>query len=52
LGYDAVLVKDAHSNYNEQASEIIEGYNTKLNMDSIVRLQATADVYFGAVDSK
>lgn len=31
LGYDVVLVKDAHSNYSNEAVELIEKWNNKLS---------------------
>ncbi|MCX6084793.1 MAG: isochorismatase family protein [Caldiserica bacterium] len=47
LGYDVVLVKDAHSNYNVKAHDDIDEWNEKLS-HGIVQLQATAEVDFGA----
>ena len=45
LGYDVVLVKDAHSNYDTKARDIIDEWNEKLS-HGIVQLQAAADVDF------
>jgi nicotinamidase-related amidase len=52
LGYDVVLVKDAHSNYDVKAKAIIDEYNEKLSKDGIVRLQATAEVDFKTPGTK
>jgi len=51
LGYDVTLVQDAHSTNSAGGEQIIDKWNTKLSQ-GIVRLQATADVDFGAADSK
>ena len=51
LGYDVTLVEDAHSTNSAGSEQIIDKWNTKLSQ-GIVRLQATADVDFGAADSK
>ena len=51
LGYDVTLVEDAHSTNSAGSGQIIDKRNTKLSQ-GIVRLQATADVDFGAADSK
>ena len=51
LGYDVTLVEDAHSTNSAGSGQIIDKWNTKLSR-GIVRLQATADVDFGAADSK
>jgi len=45
LGYDVVLVKDAHSNYDAKARDVIDEWNEKLS-HGIVQLQTTADVDF------
>jgi nicotinamidase-related amidase len=45
LGYDVVLVKDAHSNYNAESRDVIDEWNETLS-HGIVQLQATADVDF------
>jgi nicotinamidase-related amidase len=52
LGYDTVLVKDAHSDYYENARTLIDEYNEKASKGSIVRLQTTAEVNFGAAGTK
>ena len=31
LGYDVMLVKDAHSNYNAEARDVINEWNVKLS---------------------
>jgi len=46
LGYDVVLVKDAHSNYNVKARDVINEWNTSLSKNGIVRLQSTVEVDF------
>ena len=46
LGYDVVLVKDAHSNYNVKARDVINEWNTSLSKDGVVRLQSTVEVDF------
>ncbi|WP_165845029.1 cysteine hydrolase family protein [Candidatus Cryosericum terrychapinii] len=51
LSYDVTLVQDAHSTNSAGSGQIIDKWNTKLSR-GIVRLQATADVDFGAADSK
>jgi nicotinamidase-related amidase len=45
LGYDVVLVKDAHSTNGLNGELVIDYWNTELSQ-GIVRLQATADVDF------
>ncbi|MHB8071503.1 MAG: isochorismatase family protein [Candidatus Cryosericum sp.] len=52
LGYDVVLVKDAHSNYNIKARDVINEWNTTLSKDGVVRLQSTVEVEFEAPGSK
>jgi nicotinamidase-related amidase len=52
LGYDVVLVKDAHSNYNVKARDVINEWNEKLSHDGVVRLESTVEVYFGVPDTK
>ncbi|MFA4953837.1 MAG: isochorismatase family protein [Patescibacteria group bacterium] len=47
LGYDVVLVKDAHSNYNVKARDVINEWNTTLS-HGVVQLQSAAEVDFGA----
>jgi len=51
LGYDVVLVKDAHSNYDAKARDVIDEWNEKLS-HGIVQLQTTADVDFEAPGTK
>ena len=51
LGYDVVLVKDAHSNYNAKARDVIDEWNEKLS-HGIVRLQTAAEVNFGVTGTK
>jgi nicotinamidase-related amidase len=48
LGYETILVKDAHSTYHENAAAVVEEYNAKLSGDGIVQLQATNEVVFEA----
>ena len=48
LGYETILVKDAHSTYHESPAAIVDEYNAKLSGDGIVQLQATDEVGFGA----
>ncbi|MHB8107348.1 MAG: isochorismatase family protein [Candidatus Cryosericum sp.] len=52
LGYDVVLVKDAHSNFNVKARDVINEWNASLSKDGIVRLQSTVEVEFEAPGSK
>jgi nicotinamidase-related amidase len=52
LGYDVVLVKDAHSNFNVKARDVINEWNTSLSKDGVVRLQSTVEVEFEAPSSK
>jgi len=52
LGYDVVLVRDAHSNYNVKARDVINEWNTTLSHDGIVRLQSAAEVDFEALGAK
>ncbi|MBA4365838.1 MAG: hypothetical protein C0398_07580 [Coprothermobacter sp.] len=47
LGYDVVLVKDAHSNYNVKARDVINEWNTTLSHGG-VRLQSAVEVDFEA----
>jgi nicotinamidase-related amidase len=47
LGYDVVLVKDAHSNYNVKARDVINEWNKTLSHGS-VRLQSAVEVNFEA----
>ena len=51
LDYDVTLVEDAHSTNSANGEQVIDKWNTKLSQ-GIVHLQATADVDFGAADSK
>jgi nicotinamidase-related amidase len=51
LGYDVVLVKDAHSNYSLKAHDDIDEWNEKLS-HGIVQLQSTAEVDFGVPSTK
>jgi nicotinamidase-related amidase len=51
LGYDVTLVQDAHSTNSAGSEQIIDKWNTKLSR-GVVRLQAAADVDFGAGDTK
>jgi nicotinamidase-related amidase len=46
LGYDVVLVQDAHSTYNANARDVIDEWNEKLG-HGIVRLQSADEVDFG-----
>jgi nicotinamidase-related amidase len=46
LGYDVVLVKDAHSNYNVKARDVINEWNAAPSKNSVVRLQSTVEVDF------
>jgi nicotinamidase-related amidase len=46
LGYDVVLVKDAHSNYNVKARDVINEWNATPSKNSVVRLQSTVEVDF------
>jgi nicotinamidase-related amidase len=52
LGYDVVLVKDAHSNYNVKARDVINEWNTTLSHDGVVWLQSTVEVDFEAPATK
>jgi len=52
LGYDVVLVKDAHSNYNVKARDVINEWNTTLSHDGVVRLESTVEVDFEAPGTK
>jgi nicotinamidase-related amidase len=52
LGYDVVLVKDAHSNFNIKARDVINEWNTSLSKDGIVRLQSAVEVDFETPASK
>ena len=45
LGYDIVLVADGHSNYNQNAEEIINQWNEKLRKANITVLN-TRDIHF------
>jgi nicotinamidase-related amidase len=49
LGHDVVLVKDAHSNYNAKARDVIDEWNATLS-HGVVRLQSAAEVDFGVHD--
>jgi nicotinamidase-related amidase len=51
LGYDVVLVEDAHSNYNAKSRDVIDEWNEKLS-HGVVQLQATAEVDFRAPGTK
>jgi len=44
-------VKDAHSNYNAKARDVIDEWNEKLS-HGIVRLQTAAEVNFGVTGTK
>ena len=46
LGYDVILVKDAHSNFNVKARDVINEWNASLSKDGIVRLQSAVEVEF------
>ena len=46
LGYETILVTDAHSTYHENPAAVVEEYNAKLSGDGIVHLQAAAGVAF------
>ena len=52
LGYNVILVKDAHSNYNVKARDVINEWNTTLSHGGIVRLESTAEVDFETPDVK
>ena len=52
LGYDVVLVKDAHSNYNIKARDVINEWNATLSHDGVVRLASTVEVDFETPGSK
>ena len=52
LGYDVILVKDAHSNFNVKARDVINEWNTSLSKDKVVRLQSTVEVDFETPASK
>jgi len=52
LGYDVVLVKDAHSNYNVKARDVINEWNASLSKDGVVRLQSAVEVDFEAPAGK
>jgi nicotinamidase-related amidase len=52
LGYDVVLVKDAHSNDNVKARDVINEWNTSLSKDSVVRLQSAVEVDFETPGTK
>jgi len=45
LGYAVVLVKDAHSNFSQQAARLIEEWNATLSAKG-VELKATQEVVF------
>ena len=51
LSYDVTLVEDAHSTESPDGRHVIEHWNEKLSQ-GIVHLVATADLDFGALDSK
>lgn len=51
LGYDVVLVKDAHSNYNVKARDVINEWNATLS-HGVVRLESAVEVNFEAPDAK
>lgn len=46
LGYEVILVKDAHSNYSKQAAGLIDEQNQKLS-ESKVDLKSTSEIVFG-----
>jgi hypothetical protein len=46
-----VLVKDAHSNYDAKARDVIDEWNATLS-HGVVQLQSTAEVDFGALGTK
>lgn len=52
LGYDVVLVKDAHSNFNVKARDVINEWNASLSKDGIVRLQSAVEVEFEPAGTK
>jgi nicotinamidase-related amidase len=52
LGYDVVLVKDAHSNYNVKARDVINEWNATLSHDGVARLESTVEVDFEAPGTK
>jgi nicotinamidase-related amidase len=45
LGYEVILVRDGHSNFNEQAASVIEEWHQKLG-DGIVELRSTREIDF------
>jgi nicotinamidase-related amidase len=45
LGYDVILVADGHSNYNQNAEEIINQWNENLKKENITVLK-TEDIHF------
>lgn len=51
LGYDVLLVKDAHSTDSAGGREVIDKWNVKLS-HGIARLESTAEVTFGAPGPK
>jgi len=51
LRYDVVLVKDAHSNYDAKARDVIDEWNATLS-HGVVRLQSAAEVDFEAPGTK
>ncbi|MHB8107328.1 MAG: cysteine hydrolase family protein [Candidatus Cryosericum sp.] len=52
LGYDVVLVKDAHSNDSVKARDVINEWNRTLAHDGTVRLASTVEVEFETPGSK
>ena len=52
LGYETILVKDAHSTYHENPAATIDAFNAKLSGGGIVHLQVTDEVDFGAPDTR
>jgi nicotinamidase-related amidase len=50
LGYNVVLVKDAHSNYSKQAATIIQDWNLKLSVENI-ELRSAAEIEFSSSTS-
>ncbi len=45
LGYSVILVKDGHSNFHQQAPQLIAEWNKKLSLEG-VKLLATQEVVF------
>jgi len=46
LGYEVILVKDGHSNFNKQAAKLIDEWNRKLG-DGVAELRLAEEIDFG-----